>query len=284
MKIFLDSADLDEIKQARAWGMLDGVTTNPTLLKKAVEKLQRRRQKLDIEAYIKQLLKAAKGKPVSLEVVGTDFEEMVCEGKRLYEKFNPLAHNVFIKIPVNPCLERACSREADGIRAIATLSGEGIPINCTLIFTPEQALLAARAGARIVSPFVGREDDYIREMNRVKFKKEEYFPAKGMKKLKKWRDDEGIVSGVELIRECKALFVAQRIQRCEILAASIRNPRQFRDVALAGADIATLPLSVMQKLLEHEKTREGMRQFIKDAPREYARLVGFNKRKRGNKT
>lgn len=278
MKLFIDSADIEEIRQAKAWSMLDGVTTNPTLLKKAVEKLQKQKKKIDIEKYIKQLLKAAKGKPVSLEVVGTDFEEMVREGRKLYTMFNPVAHNVYIKIPVNPCLGNECSHEADGIRAIKELTHEGIPINCTLVFTPEQALLAARAGARIVSPFVGREDDYIRELNRVQFKKEAYFPAEGMKQLKKWKDDDGIVSGVELIKECKALFVAQGVKRCEILAASIRNQRQFREVALAGADIATLPLSVMQKLLEHEKTREGMWQFTRDAPREYAKLAGLKRK------
>lgn len=280
MKLFIDSADIGEIEQAKAWGMLDGVTTNPTLLKNAVEKLRKKRQKIDIEGYIKQLLQTARGKPVSLEVVGTDFAEMIKEGGRLYHLFNRVARNVYIKIPVNPCLEKECSHEADGIRAIKELTREGISVNCTLVFTPEQALLAARAGARIVSPFVGREDDYIREMNRVRFKKEEYFPAEGMKKLRKWKDDQGIVSGVELIRECKALFVAQGVRGCEILAASIRNPRQFREVALAGADIVTLPLAVMQKLLEHEKTREGMRQFMKDAPPEYAKLAGFKKREK----
>ena len=277
MKIFIDSAQIEEIEKAREWGVLDGVTTNPTLIKKAIDMIKKKEKKIDIESYIKNILKAVKGAPVSLEVIGTDFSEMLKEGRRLYKLFNPIAHNVFIKIPVNTCLETACSREADGILAIKELTREGIPVNCTLVFTPEQALLAARAGAKIVSPFVGREDDYVRELNKVKYKKEDYFPAEGIQKLRKWKDDNGIVSGIELIKEIKALFVVQGVKGCEILAASIRNVRQFREAALAGADIATLPLSIIQKLLEHKKTREGMRQFVKDAPQEYAQLVGFKK-------
>ncbi len=317
MKIFIDSADIEEIRQAKKWGMLDGVTTNPSLIKKAVEKLHKQKKKINIKEYISQFLREAKGKPVSLEVIGTNFTDMVHEGIHLYHLFNPIARNVYIKIPVNPCLadtgncdveephkprplgrrllehpkvsdkprtlvrgktQRLC--DSEGIRAIHALAQQGIPVNCTLIFTPEQALLAAKAGAKIVSPFVGREDDYIRELNKSKFKKEDYFPAEGMKKLKKWKDDNGIVSGVELIRECKTLFVIQKVKGCEILAASIRNTRQFREVALAGAEIATLPLSVMEKLLEHPKTQEGMRQFTKDIVPEYAMIAGSARKKK----
>ena len=273
MRLFIDSAQIDEIEQAKKWGMLDGVTTNPSLIKNAVDMLKKKKQNVDIEGYIIQILKVVKGKPVSLEVVGSDFAEMVKEGKLLFKKFNHVARNVYVKIPVNPCIDVECNRDADGIRAIAALSEAGIPVNCTLIFTPEQALLAAKAGAKIVSPFVGREDDYIKEINHMKFKKEEYFTFQDVKKM---RSDNGITSGVDLVVKCKSLFIVQKVKGCEILAASIRDVRHFREVALAGADIATMPLSVMQKILEHPKTKEGMRQFIRDIIPEYAKVTGFS--------
>ena len=164
VKLFIDSADIDEIREVLSYGILDGVTTNPSLIKKAVEK----RKNVNIESYIKEILKVCRGKSVSLEVVGTKYDEMINEGLTIYKKFNPVAKNVFVKIPVNPCVEEFCSFASDGIKAIKFLSKKEIPVNCTLIFTPEQALLAAKAGAKIVSPFTGREDDYIREMNRIK--------------------------------------------------------------------------------------------------------------------
>ena len=272
MKLFIDSAKQDEIKQVASWGLLDGVTTNPSLIKKAVT------PKINLEQYIKQILKTAKGKPVSLEVVGLDFNEMVREGKFLYKKFNPVAKNVYIKIPVNPCLEETCNNSSDGIKAIKELSKLKIPINCTLIFTPEQALLAAKAGAKIVSPFVGRIDDYIREMNRIKFDKKDYFPAKGIQRANKVLNDKGIVSGIDLIAKTKEIFLKQKI-KSEILAASIRNNRQFREAALAGADIATVPFSVIEKLLVHHKSAEGMRKFTEDVVPEYAGLAGVKNKK-----
>lgn len=279
MRLFIDSAQIEEIKQAKDWGMLDGVTTNPTLIKEAVQQ-HKKKGKIDMDAYVRELLRCANGVPVSLEVVGTDFEEMVAEGTRLYRTFNTVAQNVYIKIPVNPCLDEVCTHATDGLRAIRILTQKGIPINCTLIFTPEQALLAAKSGARIVSPFVGREDDYIREMNRIKFNKKDYFPAEGIKSMKKRHTDNGIVSGVDLIKQCKNLFVAQKIRNCEILAASIRNVRQFREVSLAGADIVTLPLTVMKQVLNHPKSQEGMRQFVKDIVPEYAKIAGLKKKRK----
>ncbi|HLC87109.1 MAG TPA: transaldolase family protein [Candidatus Nanoarchaeia archaeon] len=272
MKLFIDSADIEEIKKINSYGILDGVTTNPSLIKKAVEKYKKGK-KLNMELYIKEILEICKGKPVSLEVLGTDYNDMVKEARILFKKFNNVANNVYIKIPVNPCLELNCDKNSDGIKAIKTLSKEKIPVNCTLIFTPEQALLAAKAGAKIVSPFAGRIDDYIREINRIKFKKENYFPAEGFKKGKKILDDNGIVSGVHLIKECVEIFKKQNI-KAEILAASLRNTRQFREVAKAGADIATIPFSVIEKLLEHYKTAEGMKDFTRDIVPEYARAVG----------
>jgi transaldolase len=209
--------------------------------------------------------------------VGNTYNEMIKEGLIIYNKFNPIAKNVYVKIPVNPCIEAKCSNSNDGIRAIKFLSKNGIKVNCTLIFTPEQALLAAKAGAKFVSPFTGREDDYIREINRIKFKKEDYFPKEGLKKGRKILDDNGIASGVDLIKECVEILKKNKI-KSEVLAASIRNIRQFREVAEVGADIATVPFSVIKNLLNHHKTAEGMRSFIKDTVPEYAKVIGGKKR------
>ncbi len=265
MKLFLDSAKLEEIKEVKGYGILDGITTNPSLIKKAVIG-----KKIDMENYIKKVFKACGNLPVSLEVVGTSFDEMVAEGKVLKKKFGKLG-NLYVKIPVDPCMKDVCSREADGIKAIAALRKAGIKVNCTLVFSPEQAMLASKAGANYVSPFMGREDDYIREVNRIKFEKGDYFPDKGIKKGKKILNDKGIVSGVDLVEECVKVLKGSRTK---VLAASIRNVRQFREAAEAGAHIATVPLSVIRKLLIHKKTREGMKKFTKDVVPEYARLLG----------
>ena len=154
------------------------------------------------------------------------------------------------------------------MKAIKALSGGGIPINCTLIFTPEQALLAAKAGAKIVSPFSGRIDDYIRTQNNIPFDKADYFPAEGKDNL----DDNGVVSGIDLVRQIVEIFKKHCI-KAEVLAASMRNARQVREAALAGADIATLPFDVIKELLAHYKTREGMRNFTDDAIPEYINLT-----------
>ena len=270
MKIFIDSADIDEIKEAYSWGVVDGITTNPSLIKKAVDKLKAKGEKIDMDIYIKRILTTAKGNPVSLEVTETGYEGMVEQGKKLFKKFNPIANNVYIKIPVNPSLEGE-SRHHEGIKAIPALSKEGIPVNCTLIFTPEQALLAAKAGARFVSPFAGRIDDYIRAQNNMKFGKSDYFPAEGLKKGKVL-DDNGVVSGVDLVKQIVQIFKNYNI-KTEVLAASIRNVRQTRESALAGAHIATLPFDVIKELLVHYKTKEGMDAFKKDTIREYVELV-----------
>lgn len=266
VQFFIDSADIEQIKKVKEFGLLDGVTTNPSLIKKAAQKHKVK----DLESYIRQILKIAKGKPVSLEVIGNTYQDMVNEGITLFKRFNKIAKNVYIKIPVNPCLEESCSLASDGIKAIKTLTKKGIPINCTLIFTPEQALLAAKAGAKFVSPFLGREEDYLREMNRIKFKKEDYYPSKGFKKGKKVLNDNGIISGIDLLKECKAVL---KNSKTKVLAASIRSTRMVRECAENGADIITIPFSVIQKLLNHKKTIEGMKKFKKDTIKEYARLT-----------
>ncbi|MCS7181331.1 MAG: transaldolase, partial [bacterium] len=175
MKIFIDTAKIDEIQEAFSWGIIDGVTTNPSLIKSALDELKNKGEKIDIETYIKNILEIAKGFPVSLEVIGSNFEEMYKEAKILYEKFNKISNNVVIKIPINPSLGE--KGNYDGLKTIYKLSKDGIPVNVTLIMKVEQAILASKAGAKYVSPFAGRIDDYLR--NKIKwndFKKEDYYP------------------------------------------------------------------------------------------------------------
>jgi transaldolase len=267
IKIFLDSAKISEIKEARELGIIDGVTTNPSLIKKALQ--EKKRQSL--ESYIKDILKICKGIPVSLEVTKYTYKEMIEEAKTLFKRFNKINHSIYIKIPINPAFNKN-KNNFDGIRAIRTLSKKRIPVNCTLIFTPEQALLAAKAGAKIVSPFTGRIDDFIRQQNKIRFKKPDYFPASGIHKKGKILEDNGIISGVDLIAQCVAIIKAHNYET-EVLAASIRNPRQLREVALAGADIATVPFYVLEQSLIHKKTTEGMEKFVKDTVKEYANLM-----------
>ncbi len=273
MKIFIDSADIDEIKQAYAWGVCNGVTTNPSLLKKAVESRQKKGLKLNLKSYLTEILKTAKGTPVSLEVTETTAKGMIEQGKKLYKIFHPIAHNVYIKIPVNPAFKAKDITHFDGLMAIQELSKTKIPVNCTLIFTPEQALLAAKAGAKIVSPFAGRIDDFLRELHTIEFDKFDYFPAHGWMEKGKLLSDNGIVSGVDLVRQCVQILKNANLQT-EVLAASLRNARQVREAALVGAHIGTLPLNVIQDLLKHYKTYEGMEVFTKDAVKEYVELTG----------
>lgn len=273
IKIFIDSSKLGEIRKAYDYGLLDGITTNPSLIRAAVEEEKAKGGNIDIEDYIKKILSLARGLPVSLEVIATDSEQMIIEGRRLFRIFNPVADNVYVKIPVNPSIEENSNTHFDGLKAIKTLSSDGIPINCTLIFTPEQALLAAKAGASFVSPFAGRIDDLIRSQNNITFNKSDYFPASGEEKDGSILEDNGIVSGIDLIAQIREIFDNYGISDTEVLAASIRNARQAREAALAGADIATLPVSVIEELLLHLKTMEGMKGFINDIVPEYRDLL-----------
>jgi len=272
MKIFIDSARLDQIEKAYGYGIINGVTTNPSLLKKAVDKLQQSGEKITIEEYLKKILRIAKGTPVSLEVTEFKQEKMIEQGKKLYKMFNPVANNVNIKIPVNPSFPDEEGRDFEGIQAVKTLSKAGIPVNCTLIFTPEQALLAAKAGAKFVSPFAGRIDDYIRTNNKISFKKTDYFPAEGWEVNDEILNDDGIMSGIDLVAQIVDVLSIYDF-KTEVIAASIRNARQAREAALAGADIATLPYDVIMQLLVHYKTNEGMKKFTDDIIPEYANLT-----------
>ena len=208
MKIFLDTASVDEIREGASWGIVDGVTTNPTLIA---------REGRDFETVIKEICELVDG-PVNAEVVGLKADEMIAEGRKLRE----LHKNICVKIPMT----------VDGIKAVKTLSSEGTMTNVTLIFSALQALLAAKAGATFVSPFVGRIDDIAAE-------------------------------GMNLIGDIKQIFDNYGY-KTEIIVASIRNPIHVVDSALYGADIATLPMKVLHQMAKHPLTDLGLEQFLKD--------------------
>lgn len=208
MKFFLDTASLKEIREIASWGILDGVTTNPSLMAKEDQPFQ------EIAAEICRIVPG----PVSLECVSTEAESMVVEGRKLAA----LAPNVVIKIPVG----------IEGLKAARKLSGEGLAVNMTLIFSAAQALLAAKAGARYVSPFIGRLDDISEQ-------------------------------GMFLVEQIVEMFGHYAFET-EVIVASIRQPRQVVDAALIGADIVTLPYAVMGKLVRHPLTDIGLQAFLKD--------------------
>jgi len=297
MKIFVDTAEIEEIKTAISWGIVDGVTTNPSLIKKAVD---RRQGKITMEEYIEEIVKISPG-PVSLEVLGGKCDKIIKEGRLLYKKFSKHG-KVAIKIPVNPSIQKNDGLEFDGLKAIKQLSSEGIPINVTLVMSPEQALLAAKAGATYVSPFAGRVDDYIRSKMGMRigkdFQKDSYFDTKRIQMIaerkiddlidssrsvaeiyndvegwKFWEQvqDNGVWSGVDLVAEILNIYRNYDI-KTEVIAASIRNPRQAREVAELGVHIATLPFEVIQGMISHYKTMEGMQTFTADIVPPYRAL------------
>ncbi|MFO7924771.1 MAG: fructose-6-phosphate aldolase [Bacteroidales bacterium] len=212
MKFFLDTANLEQIKTAHEMGIIDGVTTNPSLMAKEGVK----GEKNILDHYVK-ICETVDG-DVSAEVISTDFKGMISEGKRLAALHN----QIVVKIPVI----------ADGIRAIKYLSGEDIRTNCTLIFNPGQALLAAKAGAAYVSPFIGRLDDIGQD-------------------------------GIELIHQLVHIFELYGIET-EIIAASIRNTSHILQCMEAGADVATCPLDAIKGLLNHPLTDAGLEKFLAD--------------------
>jgi len=305
MKIFVDTAKLNEIKEACSWGIVDGVTTNPSLIKKAVDAEKLQGKNVNMTDYIKEILiTVGEGKPVSLEVISLTSKEMIREGMLLYEKFNPVAQNVAIKIPINTSINNSLLGNYEGLKAIKKLSGQGIPINCTLIMTPEQALLAAKAGASYASPFCGRVDDYIRKKLGISFSKGDYFDSelieriaddnfeehledyfsgeidaiyqdKRIKEAANLGKDNGIESGVDLVRSIVTIYLNYGI-KTEIIAASMRNARQVREIAEAGAHIATIPFAVIEEMIQHPKTREGIERFSADVVPEYRELFKKN--------
>jgi transaldolase len=208
MRIFIDSADIKEIKEAAALGFLDGCTTNPSLLAKAGRKL---------ETAIPEICEVVNG-PVSAEVSSTEYESILREGRALAK----LHGNVVVKVPLL----------VDGLRAVRTLRKEGILCNVTLCFSATQALLAAKAGAAYISPFVGRVDDTAED-------------------------------GTELLRQIVTIYENYDFDT-EILAASIRGPLHVMQAAMIGADCATLPLAVMRQLIKHPLTDAGLDKFLAD--------------------
>ncbi|WP_028844372.1 fructose-6-phosphate aldolase [Thermodesulfovibrio thiophilus] len=208
MKIFIDTANLEEIKKAWELGLIDGVTTNPSLLSK---------EGRDPISLLEEICKIVDG-PVSAEAVSLNFDGMVAEAIEL----SKIASNIVIKIPMTE----------DGLLAVRKLAQDGIKTNVTLIFSPTQALLAAKAGATYVSPFVGRLDDISH-------------------------------SGMNLVEDIQIIFENYSF-RTEIIVASIRNPLHVLDAAKIGADIATIPYSVIKQIIKHPLTDIGIEKFLKD--------------------
>ncbi|MFT4312272.1 MAG: transaldolase family protein [Candidatus Woesearchaeota archaeon] len=259
MKLFLDSADIDEIKSAQQ--IIDGITTNPSLIKKAAKKHKIK----DMKVYIKKILTLLKHKPVSLEVKGGTQQQMISQALRLYETFSTKSNMVVIKIPMHNNKD-----DFDSLGVIKHLSKKKIPVNVTLIFTPEQALLAAKAGATYVSPFVGRQEDYIKQLHGVQSDPKHHFPSYGWYVGAHALEDHGIVSGIELVRQCVLVLQGYKTQ---VLSASIRTTRHIRESALVGAHVVTVPLSLLAQMTQHPKTKEGVEIFEKDTVKEYEDLL-----------
>jgi transaldolase len=209
MKIFLDTADIEEIRVAARWGVLDGVTTNPTLYAKVGG--------ASYESILEEICKLTSG-PVSAEVVAEDVEGMLKEGRH----FAKIAPNIVVKIPMSE----------EGLEAMSRLAEEGISTNCTLIFSANQGLLAAKAGASLLSPFVGRLDDINED-------------------------------GMTVIHDLVNIVEIHGLET-EVLAASMRHPLHMTQAALAGAHIATVPFKVLQQMVHHPLTDKGIVQFRTD--------------------
>ncbi|MFQ6127679.1 MAG: fructose-6-phosphate aldolase [Thermoplasmata archaeon] len=208
MKIFLDTANVEYIREANSWGVIDGVTTNPTLIA---------REGRNFEEVVREICEIVDG-PISAEVVSENSEGMVKEARELAK----IHKNIVIKIPMTP----------EGLKATKALKKQGIKTNVTLVFSSNQALLAAKAGATYVSPFIGR------------------------------LDDQGQV-GMDVIREAVTIFENYDFET-EIIVASIRHPIHVVDAALAGAHIATVPYDVLQKMTKHSLTDVGIKRFLED--------------------
>ncbi|MDN5325123.1 MAG: transaldolase [Thermosipho sp. (in: thermotogales)] len=208
MKIFLDTANIEQIKKGVEWGIVDGVTTNPTLISKEGK---------PFEETIKEICQIVQG-PVSAEVISLDWQGMVKEAREL----SKIDQHVVVKIPMTP----------DGIKAVKILSSEGIKTNVTLVFSANQALLAAKAGATYVSPFVGRLDDIAND-------------------------------GINLLEEIITIYANYGFET-EIIAASIRHPMHVLQAAMIGVDIATVPFNVLEKMFNHSLTDVGIKKFLED--------------------
>lgn len=208
MKIFLDTANVEEIREAMSWGVLDGITTNPSLVAK---------EGRDFKSLLLEICSIVNG-PVSAEVIGTTFDEMLTEGRSLAR----IHENIVVKIPLI----------IEGLKAVKALSSEGIRVNVTLCFSASQALLAAKAGATYISPFVGRLDD----ISHV---------------------------GLDVVRDIKTIYTQHGLPT-KILAASLRHPLHVVEAAKMGADVGTLPFKVLEQMMKHPLTDLGLERFLKD--------------------
>ena len=208
MKIFIDTANLEHIREVNSWGILDGVTTNPTLVAKEGK---------EFAGTIREICSIVDG-DISAEAVSMDAEGMIAEAREL----SKMHRNVVVKIPMT----------AEGLKAVKVLSAEGVRTNVTLVFSPNQALLAAKAGATYVSPFVGRLDDINH-------------------------------TGMDLVRDIVDIFEVHGFDT-QVIAASIRHPLHVTEAALAGAHVATIPYDVLKKMLKHNLTDAGIQKFLKD--------------------
>jgi transaldolase len=216
VKIFIDTANLNEIRKAKALGLVDGVTTNPTLLAKEGEKP---------ETLIRKIWEEVRG-PVNVEVTGTACDEMVKEGREMAA----WGEEIVIKIPIT----------LEGLKAVKALSSERIRTNVTLVFSPSQAILAAKAGATYVCPFLGRLDD-------ISF------------------------NGLELIRQIRGIYCSYPEITTQIVVASVRHPIHVVEAGLMGAEIVTIPPTVMEQMAKHPLTDKGIAQFLEDAKKIGAR-------------
>lgn len=208
MKFFIDTANIEEIKEAAALGVLDGVTTNPSLVSKEGK---------DFRKLLDEILKIVDG-PVSAEVISTDYEGILKEGRDLAK----IHKNIVVKIPLIK----------EGLKAVKTLTSEGIKVNVTLCFSPTQAILAAKAGATYISPFVGRLDDIS-------------------------------TSGMDLISQIVQIYRNYNY-KSEVLVASVRHPLHVVEAALIGADVCTIPFDVIKKMFNHPLTDFGLEKFLSD--------------------
>jgi len=209
MDFFVDTADVAEIRELASLGLLDGVTTNPSLIAKAGR---------DFKTIVAEICEIVPG-PVSAEVAATSFEDMLAEGRVLAR----IAKNVTVKVPLT----------WDGLKACRALTGEGTMVNVTLCFSAAQALLAAKAGATFISPFIGRLDDIG-------------------------------LDGMDLIREIRTIYDNYPALETRILAASIRTVNHVRDAAMIGADVATVPPAILKALVKHPLTDKGLEAFLSD--------------------
>jgi len=271
MKLFLDSANIDEIKELNKYGLIYGVTTTVKSIKRYVQKEE---EDINLKKYMKSMLKINRKIPFFFDINDINKETFLKNGKNLYEELRK--HYMFIRISnlyMNVPIDFSFSYVPDfnGLRMIRNFKENKIPVNASLITKPEQALLAAEAGAKFVTINIGDVDDFIRKSSKVKFKENDYFPAQGLKKRGKVIEDEGIVSGIDLVYECVALF-KERKNGCKIIVSDIRNSKQLREAMFTGADYVSAPYSLIKEGLHHDQTVKSLISYTRNVFEDYLNL------------